>query len=304
VERILKDIRLGTRRSKLALAQANIVKDLIESRFRNISVTLVPIKTLGDDLSRSNDLVQNKSIFTSELENALLSGKIDIAVHSMKDLPSALDSTFTVAGTPERADARDALVTLKGYKLKELPSGARIGTSSLRRKYQIKELRSDINIVDIHGNVDTRVRKVKENQLDGIIVAACGLQRLGMEDLISEFFEVDQIIPAACQGILALEVLSKNAYATEIAKEINHVNTYNAASCERIFLEEVGGDCNDVVAAYATVKGERVSFLALLGLPEKMHIERYRSESPDDIHVVAKKAATTLLQKVHTVKSR
>jgi hydroxymethylbilane synthase len=295
----VKEIHLGTRPSKLALAQANIVKELIESKYRSISVTLVPIKTLGDEASRPNDLVQNKSIFTSELENALLAEKIDIAVHSMKDLPSTLDPAFIVAGTPERADARDALVTLKGYKLKELPSGARIGTSSLRRKYQIKELRSDIDIVDIHGNVDTRIRKVKENKLDGIIVAACGLQRLGMEDLVSEFFEVEQIIPAACQGILALEVLSKNTYATEIAREINHVDTYNAASCERIFLKEVGGDCNDVVAAYANVKKARVSFLGLLGLPEQRRIERYRSESLDDIQTVARKAATTLLQKIH-----
>ncbi|MEM0116889.1 MAG: hydroxymethylbilane synthase [Conexivisphaerales archaeon] len=294
----MKEIRLGTRQSKLAIAQANMVKELIESKSRNVSVKIIPMKTSGDVVSDVRRAGLDKSAFTNDLELALLDNRIDMAVHSMKDLPSGLPEGLYVAGTPERGDARDVLVTHKGCKLQDLPSGSKIGTSSLRRKYQLLKLRYDIEVVEIHGNVDTRIRKVRDKQLDGVVVAACGLQRLGLESQISQFFSVDEMIPAACQGILAIEVRRNDEFASNIAYETNHAATYEAAKYERSFLEEVGGDCNKVVAAHASVAENRISFLGLLGLPDGKYFIRDKAESAEDGIALAKKVAANLLSRI------
>lgn len=294
----MKQIRLGTRGSKLALAQAELVKNLIEERCRDVSVILRPMRTTADSLNEDYSAGGGKLMFTDTIEEALLQGKLDIAVHSMKDLATVLPPGLIIAGTPQRGDVRDVLVTRKGQKLEDLPTGARIGTCSLRRKCQLLELRRDINVVDIRGNVDTRLRKLHEGQVDALILSACGLQRLGLDDAISQFFTIDQIIPAACQAVLAIETRVDDEFSIDIAKEVTDVSTFNAASCERDFLQAVGGDCNKAVAANASLKQGRIRFLGLLGYDK---IARYELESNEDGHIVAKKVAANLLARIQDI---
>jgi len=220
------------------------------------------IKTTGDKvLDVALSKAGGKGLFTKELEDALLEGSVDIAVHSLKDMPTEQPAGLILAATPERQDVRDAVV---GKPLAELPMGARVGTSSLRRAAQLRALRPDIQILDIRGNLDTRLRKLDEGQYDAILLAAAGLRRLGWEDRIAELIPVEFMCPAAGQGSLAIEVKEDNTHARSVVETLNHPATHAAVTAERALLASMGGGCQVPIGAHAVVEGSSLHLRAVI----------------------------------------
>lgn len=209
-----------------------------------------------------------KSAFTHEIDRRLLEGKIDIAVHSMKDVPASIDERLLIAATPPRNDARDALVTVSRQGLQELPPGSAVGTSSVRRKVQLARLRQDIRVVDVRGNVETRIEKMKERSVEGVVLAAAGLQRLGLADRVSQYFAVNEMVPAACQGIIAASARRGDSEVLEVLKRIDDRTTHSQGVCERAFLMRLGGDCSFPVGAYARVVGVEIEVVAMVAAPD------------------------------------
>ncbi|HZW85385.1 MAG TPA: hydroxymethylbilane synthase, partial [Nitrososphaerales archaeon] len=199
-------IRIGTRGSKLALAQAEIVVSALRARHSGIEVKVVQIKTLGDLLppSRAKE-VDGKAAFTGALEEALMKGEVDAAVHSLKDLPNDIEQGLTLGATPRRGDHRDALVSKKGLQMADVPAGGRIGTSSLRRKAQLLAMRPELEVVEVRGNVETRVSKLEHGDLDGIVLAYAGLARIGLSARVTQVFDPEVMVPAVCQGTVGVE---------------------------------------------------------------------------------------------------
>ncbi len=273
-------IRIGTRGSKLALAQTNYVIEKLQEKFPEHEYSAVVIKTTGDlDQNRPLDAIGSKGIFVDEIEKALLSGEIQMAVHSMKDMPSGVAKGLVFSKAWKREDPRDVLV-LKGVaSLKELKQGANIATGSKRRSYQLLKLRPDLNICPIRGNIDTRLRRLQEGlpdgtQLDGIVIAAAGLKRLGLTDRISEYLLPDDMIPAPAQGTLAIELAAKNAELLEMVNSLSDKETDEAVYLERSFLKEIGGDCHLPVGAYADRSDEGWSLYALFGNEDGSRLAR------------------------------
>ena len=264
-------IRIGTRGSKLALAQTNYVIEKLQERFPEHEYRVVVIKTTGDlDLNRPLDAIGSKGIFVDEIEKALLSGEIQMAVHSMKDMPSGVTEGLVFSKAWKREDPRDVLVLKNAASLKELRQGANIATGSKRRSYQLLKLRPDLNICPIRGNIDTRLRRLQEGlpdgtQLDGIVIAAAGLKRLGLTDRISEYLSPDDMIPAPAQGTLAIELAAKNTDLLAMVNSLSDKETDEAVCLERSFLKEIGGDCHLPVGAYADRSDEGWSLYALFG---------------------------------------
>ena len=247
-------VSLGTRGSRLALSQATIVADLISRNIPGTRVDVVPIKTAGDAGRWGNGSEDDRKLaFTREIDSQLLQGKVDIAVHSLKDVPSAIDGRLVIAAMPPRGDPRDALVTTSGRNLNEIPEGSAVGTGSIRRKVQLHGLRPDLKIVEAHGNVETRIAKMKERGLEGVVLAAAGLQRLGMEDRVSHYFSTDEMVPAACQGIIGVEARRDDTAVLELLRRIDDPSSRIAEECERAFIGALGGDCNFPAGAYAEV---------------------------------------------------
>ncbi|MBI5598417.1 MAG: hydroxymethylbilane synthase [Deltaproteobacteria bacterium] len=238
----------------LALWQANWVKSEIEKRHPGIEVSLEKIKTTGD---RITDVplakVGGKGLFVKEIEEALLSGKVDLAVHSMKDVPTAFPTGLFLRAITEREDPRDAVISKDGKKLSELPRGARIGTSSLRRQAQLLAVRPDFNIVQLRGNLDTRIRKLGEGRFDAIILAGAGIKRLGWADNITEYLPPEVMLPAIGQGALGIETRIEDGYANKLVESFDHPATSIAVKAERAFLKKLEGGCQVPIAAYATV---------------------------------------------------
>jgi hydroxymethylbilane synthase len=262
-------LRLGTRRSPLALAQSGMMARALEERHPGLTVELVPIVTTGD--VTPGDLAEHggKGLFTRELESGLLDGSLDLAVHSLKDLPVVLPAGLVIAAHPERADARDALVSEEGEDLDSLPSGAVLLTGSLRRRAQILIHRSDLTVEPVRGNVDTRLRKWRERAAAGVILAAAGLDRLGIsEELPVHPISPDVLVPAPCQGILALEVRAGGP-AEELVRALDHAPTARAARAERRIVAAFGGDCTLPLAAWAREEDDgRLRLTAVLATPD------------------------------------
>jgi len=259
-------IRIGTRKSKLALWQSEWVKEQIEKKFPEVEVELVKITTKGDKiLDVPLAKIGDKGLFTKEIEEAMLRGEVDIAVHSLKDVPSKLPDGLTLIAFSEREDPRDALLSCGKYTLETLPEGATVGTSSLRRKAQLRILRPDLNIKDLRGNVDTRIRKLKEGQYDAIILASAGVKRLGWEREIDEILPVDKMIPSVSQGILGIEGREGDEEIIRIVREaVNCETSEIAATVERAFLRTVEGGCQVPLGCYAEVKGGKVHVRAFI----------------------------------------
>jgi hydroxymethylbilane synthase len=253
----MKSLVIGSRGSQLALWQAHHIASQLESL--GVSTRIQIIKTTGDHLQTAS-LAQagGKGLFTKEIEDALSEGAIDLAVHSLKDLPTEHPAGLVLAAIPERADPRDALV---GKPLAELPRGARVGTSSNRRRAQLLLLRPDLCIEPVRGNVDTRLRKLAEGQYDAIALAASGLNRLGLAHHIAQLFDPSELCPAPGQGALALQT-RVNDEAFKICSELNHAPTAAAVRAERSTLSALGGGCQLPIGAYAQVKGDRLHLLA------------------------------------------
>lgn len=246
------NVTIGTRGSKLALVQAEFVKKRLSEAYPQNTYELKIIKTKGDRVQHlALDQIGDKGLFVKEIEQELLDGTIDLAVHSMKDMPSELPEGLCFAKAWEREDPRDVLVLREAASLDELPQHAVIGTGSRRRAFQLQLLRPDLQITGIRGNVDTRLKKIQEQKLDGIVLAAAGLHRLEKEAVITQYLEPEQMIPAATQGTLALEL---RAGHTELSEQVNALASEEAqveAETERLFLKEAGGSCHMPVGAWA-----------------------------------------------------
>ena len=234
---------VGTRGSKLALTQTNWVIDQLKERNPQVEFEVKIIKTKGDLIQHlSLDKIGDKGLFVKEIEQQLLDKEIDIAVHSMKDMPSTLPAGLRFAGTPEREDPRDVLILKEGYKnIDDLPRGAKIGTGSKRRKYQLLKYRPDLEIVPIRGNIDTRIQKIKDENLDGIVLAAAGMIRAGMTEQISYYFPVDLMVPAPAQGALAIEIRENDLEIESLVNSIKDEVTQVRVAAERGFLIGVNG---------------------------------------------------------------
>lgn len=264
-------LRLATRGSALALWQAHRVSSLLQEKAPGVSVELVVISTTGDRRQdRPLREFGDKGLFVKEIEEALLDGRADAAVHSLKDVPGELAPGLALVATPERADPRDVLVSRYPGGLDALPPGARVGSSSLRRCGQLTRLRPDLQCADIRGNVDTRIRKVREGEYDAILLAAAGLRRLGLEKEISEEFSLSRMIPAPSQGILAVEAPVETPFA-RIWDAIDDPVVRVAAQAEREFVRTIGADCHTPAACHCTPRvdaGDRLRLLAMVCLPD------------------------------------
>lgn len=251
-----KTIRIGTRGSQLALWQANWVKSALRSCYPTLSIEPVTIKTTGDAiLDAPLAKVGGKGLFVKEIEEALLSGRIDLAVHSMKDMPSEIPKGLCIGAVPEREIPADVLISTNGEKLSDLKKGARIGTSSLRRAAQLKHFRPDAVIEPLRGNLDTRLRKLETEGLDAIVLAAAGVKRLGLEDRISEYLDASIMLPAVGQGALCIEVRSADAEVQEWVGSLDHPETRTAVLGERSFLKRLEGSCQVPVAGMGRLQG-------------------------------------------------
>ena len=283
--------RIGTRGSKLALAQAGAVREKLAEAFPGHRFELAVVKTSGDKFaSIPMRKIGTKGIFIKEIEEELLDGKLDLAVHSMKDMPSELPEGLTLAKAWEREDPRDVLILREKDSLAELPSGAVIATGSLRRKYQLLRMRDDLDIVDIRGNVETRIRKMKEQELDGIVLAAAGLKRLGLEDQITCYFDDDEMIPAPAQGALAIEFAEKRQDVLSLLEGFADEASHTAVTAERHFLAMMGGGCHQPVGAVCEVKDDGLMMKVMYGDEAGENTAFAEAEGRDPI-AVAEKAA-------------
>jgi hydroxymethylbilane synthase len=259
-------LRIGTRGSQLALWQANWVKSELERRHPGLVVELNVIKTTGDKiLDVPLAMVGGKGLFVKEIEEAMLRGEADIAVHSMKDVPTFFPEGLALRCITEREDPRDILVLKPGFaSFTDLPQGARIGTSSLRRKAQLLHLRPDFKMIDIRGNVETRIRKLTEEDLDAVVLAAAGMNRLGFGAMVSEYLSTDISLPAIGQGALGLESRIDDKETNALIDFFNHDDTAWAVKAERALLRRLEGGCQVPIAAFGEVAGDRLTLTGLV----------------------------------------
>lgn len=251
------ELVLATRKSLLAQTQTETVMKLLKDKVNMDSKKLLVVTEGDKRLDVTLDKIGGKGLFTKDIEIALLDGRAHAAVHSMKDVPYEMGEEFELIAMPEREDVRDVLVCQNGEALSELRKGAIIGTSSIRRAAQLKALREDINIVPIRGNVGTRLEKMKNEGMDGIILAAAGLKRLGMEDIISDYLNPDIFVPAVSQGALGIECLKDGAY-NNYFKSLDNIDVRICVEAERSFMRELNGGCHSLIGAYARLQGNDI----------------------------------------------
>lgn len=251
-----RSARIGTRGSLLAMYQATLVQAKLKESFPLLSFEIVKIKTSGDMIRRGGLSSIGRGIFTREIEDALLAGEIDFAVHSAKDMETTTPEGLTIAAILEREDARDSLITIDGRKFRDLTRGAKVGTSSLRRKAQLRKLRPDLDVVEIRGNVETRVRKLDAGEYEGIVMAAAGLNRLGFSARISETFDGAVFLPQAAQGAIALQVRSNDEEARTMAACLNHEKSRIQVEGERSFLKALHGGCQVPIGVRSWLDGK------------------------------------------------
>lgn len=293
---------IGSRGSKLALWQAHQARQRLIDLNPQIDVRVEIIKTTGDVKNDPLSVIGGKGVFTKELEDALLDGRIDMAVHSLKDLPTVLPEGLSISAICEREDPRDALVLRSGFEVEDasivgLAAGAVVGTSSQRRLSQLKALRGDVIVTDLRGNVDTRIRKLDEGQYDAVILATAGLVRLGLQDRISARISVTEMLPAVGQGAVAIETRSDNEMAVEAARKLDHRETRHACLAERSFLRSLGGGCQFPIAAHAIVDSDSLRLDGLVAKPDGSEILRDSLSGPlDDPESLGSALADRLLQ--------
>jgi len=261
-----KQIRIGTRASALALWQAEWVKSELEKRYPGVTVTLMKIKTTGDKiLDVPLAKVGGKGLFVKEIEEAMLENEIDIAVHSMKDVPTFFPDGLHLSCITKREDARDALLSRNNVAFKDLPKGANVGTSSLRRQAQLMSLRPDFVIHQLRGNVGTRLQKLKEGKFDAIILAAAGVKRLGLEANVSEYLSPEISLPAIGQGALGIECRVDDRELNDMIAFFNHTDSRTCVTGERALLRRLEGGCQVPIACYGQVKNGKLTLIGLVG---------------------------------------
>lgn len=261
-----KKIRIGTRGSPLALWQSNWIKSRLQALHDGLEAEIVAIKTSGDKIQDvALAKIGGKGLFVKEIEEALLRREIDIAVHSMKDVPIKLPAGLAIAAIAERENPLDALISRDGKKLSELPDGARVGTGSLRRVTQLLNHRPDLEIVPLRGNIETRIKKLTTERLDAIVLAAAGLRRMGWGDMIVETIDPRILLPAMGQGAIGIEARQYDVAVLELIVGLDHEETHIALDAERAFLKVLGGGCQVPIGAYAALDGENLTLKALVG---------------------------------------
>jgi hydroxymethylbilane synthase len=274
-------LRIGTRGSALALWQAEWVKARLEELWPGLQVELVPIRTSGDKIQDiSLATLGGKGLFVKEIEEALLAGTVDLAVHSVKDLPGDFTEGLTLSAVPEREDARDVLITRNGETLAELPAGTRVGTSSLRRQALLLHLHPGLRIEMLRGNVDTRLRKQREGVVDATVLAAAGLKRLGLTPEHSSVLDEHVFLPAIGQGALGIETRANDEKVRSWVNPLNHLASAMAVNAERAFLRRMGGSCRTPLAAKGTVTDNQIHLTALIASPDGKTLIRGEQEGP------------------------
>ena len=288
-------LRLGTRASPLARVQAEGVRAALAARHPGLTVELVFVRTTGDRVTGPLAAAGGKGLFVKEIEEALLDGRIDAGVHSMKDVPARLAAGLVIGAVPERADARDVLIGGDGG-LAGLPAGARIGTASPRRRAQLLAHRPDVVVVLLRGNVDTRLRKWRAGEVDALLLAAAGLARLGISEPAAQPLPVDEFLPAVGQGALALECRADDGATRALLAAVDQPAAATAVAAERAFLAAVGGDCNSAIAAHATLAGGRLTLRALVTDPDgRRRLEERDTAPAADAEALGRTVATRLL---------
>jgi hydroxymethylbilane synthase len=274
-------LRIATRQSKLALWQAHYIRDALLAQHNDLKVEIVGFTTEGDRNQHSPlSQIGGKGLFVKELEQALMAGNADIAVHSMKDVPGELPEDLTIAVIGKREDPRDALITRSGLGLADLPKGSRIGSSSLRRRYQIRQQFPEMSYLDLRGNVDTRLRKLESGDYEAIILAASGLRRLGLEQVITETIQHDQCLPAAGQGALGIECRKNDTETQQRIAFLNDEDTWQCVSSERLVTVSLGATCNLPVAAFASIEGDDVLLQAFVSDLDGERVLRKSAHAP------------------------
>lgn len=298
---ILK-LRIGTRGSRLALRQSEQVKETLERAVTDLSCELIVIHTKGDRMQHvALDQINDKGLFVKEIERQLLEGRIDLAVHSLKDMPSTLPQGLCFADCWAGEDPRDALVLREAASLQELPKGARIATGSIRRREQLLRLRPDLVCCGIRGNVESRLRKMEEERLDGVILAAAGLKRLGMEERITHLFAPDEMISACGQGLLAIECRKEDVDLLQLLNRFADSDAMLRSTCERFFLAQMGGGCHLPIGAYLQCGEEEAVFYCLYGDGQKGHLATWHKRAPkQEAFRLAKEGAEQMRRQVES----
>ena len=262
-------IKIATRKSALAMWQAEHVAALLTELPEIDAVELVPLSTRGDEiLDRSLQKIGGKGLFIKELEVAMQAGEADIAVHSMKDVPAHMPDGFCLAAMLERANHADALVSPNGEQLADLPQGALVGSSSLRRQAQLKMMRPDLRVEPLRGNVNTRLAKLDNGDYDAIILAAAGLERLEFDDRISQLFVPEQMLPAAAQGVVGIECLESAQELRTVLAQLNHPTSVQTTLAERAIARVLDASCQSPVATFAVIEGDAITVTALVAMPD------------------------------------
>jgi hydroxymethylbilane synthase len=298
-------LRIGSRGSQLALWQANHIKALLEARGNTVEIEI--IKTTGDKITDvALAQVGTKGMFTKEIEEALAENRIDLAVHSLKDLPTELPAGFEIAAIPAREDARDAFCSPRYSSIEELPNQARVGTSSLRRQAQLKTLRHNLEVCSLRGNVDTRLRKLEAGEFDAVILAAAGLNRLGKRESIRQLLAANVMCPAAGQGALAIEIRKDNSDIRRHVAFLDDAAARVTTACERALLNKMGGGCQVPIGAFAEVVNGRLHLEAIVARPDgaKLLRESREGENPRQLgemvaEALLRRGGDTILQEVY-----
>ena len=276
----MANLRIGSRGSQLALWQANHIAALLRGQGHTVEIEI--IKTTGDkiqDVALSR--VGTKGMFTKEIEEALAANRVDLAVHSLKDLPTELPAGFELAAITKREDPRDVFLSLQHKRPEDLPQHARVGTSSLRRQAQLKAMRPDLDIYPLRGNVDTRLRKLMSGEFDAIILAAAGLKRLGLQGALRYEIPPEQMCPAAGQGALGIEIREGDTATRKCVAFLNDPDARTATSCERVLLEKLGGGCQVPIGAHAECNGGNVTLTAVVARPDGSLVLREQKSGAD-----------------------
>ena len=293
------NLKIGTRGSKLALAQTNVVAEKLKKALPDANIEICVIKTSGDIMQDVSLLtIGGQGVFVKEIEEALLERKIDLAVHSMKDVPGDIPEELMFAATLPREDVRDVLVSRNNIKFEFLPKGAKIGTGSQRRSAQIKAVMPDINIVPLRGNLDTRLRKIETENLTGVILAAAGMKRMGLAEKITQFLPVETMLPAVGQGALGLQIRKADVELAKACAVLNDATTAAEVAAERAFLRALGGGCRLPIAALGRLDGQTLTLEGMLAAPNGTTMIREKiSGTVKDVEEMGKKLAEIILDK-------
>lgn len=293
------NLKIGTRGSKLALTQTNFVADKLKKAIPDTEIEICIIKTSGDIMQDVSLLtIGGQGVFVKELEEALLSKKVDLAVHSMKDVPGDTPDGLMFAAILPREDFRDVLVSRDNIKMEFMPKGAKIGTGSQRRGAQIKALLPDVNIVPLRGNIDTRLKKIETENLTGVILAAAGMKRMGLAEKITQFLPVETLLPAVGQGALGLQIRKDDNELAKACAALNDATTAAEVTVERAFLRALGGGCRLPIAALGKLDGRMLTLEGMIAAPNGTTVIREKISGPkEDAEELGKKLAEIILDK-------